>query len=271
MASHWIRRFAMLTLGGGLLLPASTPTLSPECDAANQEASQLLNAERIGEAESLTSSHISQLAGTTRVDRICKAILLTNLAIAQERLGKLDQAARSAQDSIALIEGVLGRDDPRMRAPLLVLASISVGRGQYERVTRLLSRVESLENPAPRELAVTYGLRSIVYAHQRRLPEAEDFGRRAIDEWGKAGLGDSLNVIPDLSNLATVLLCQKRPAEAVRLLERSLRILASSPDNVSIRGNILLIAAIAYWNQADIERAGEYFQQAITLQPNLSS
>ena len=254
-------QFALLVVAISRL---TATTLNPACNAVNREALALLAEGRASEAEGHLSQFVSQIDGRAD-DKLCMGVTLSNLTAALARLGKFDIAEQSAKRSMSLLEETLGPNAPTLGAPLQLLAQIAATKGQFGNAANLLSRVESLLAPTDADLPITKGLRATLLVKAGKLVEAEAEYRRSIAEIELAGRGATLDIAPDLYNLAVLYLKEHRVPEALALLERSVRIAESFPQDAYTHVNILLGLAVAHGMHKDSEEAEDRFREAMNL------
>jgi tetratricopeptide (TPR) repeat protein len=240
---------------------------SPECEAAHRQALTLLAEGRNADAEELLSPLVSKLS-TPQDDNVCLATMLGDLASAFQRLGRFVAAENATHRSLTLIvesiETTLGPHDPLLSHPLQMLAKLAIMDGQMQKAAELVSRAELLAL-TPSDRAATRGLRAGILAHQGKLADSEREYRLAISEWENADKAESLEAVPDLSNLAVVYIKQGRVKEALTLLERCLRIVEIPPYDLNLRVTTLLTIANAHAKSKEREHADLYFLKAIDL------
>jgi tetratricopeptide (TPR) repeat protein len=242
--------------------------LSPACDAVNRHALEVMAGGHVLQAETQLSQLASQV-GEPGDDQLCLGVTLSNLSAALGRLGKLDLAEQSARRSASLLEGTLGPSAPILRAPLLLLAQLAIAKRRFSKASILVSRVESLPRPSHAELAVTKGLSATLSSEVGNLVEAEAEYRQSIDEWELAGQSETLEMAPELCNLATLYLNDDRVPDALALLERSLRIAEKSPLDAETYIKTLLILAVARAAHHESKAADTHFQRAMDLVSSL--
>lgn len=256
------KRFGLLILATAGLTAAE---LSPECGAAYRPAVALLAGEQNEEAAKQLSQFASRL-GSSDSDKVCKAFALNSLAIAYERLGNFDGAQDAAKESVSLFEETLGPDTPSLRPPLLLLAQVATAKEQFAKADKLLSRVEQLPGATHSHLAIARGLRASLLVREKEYTEAEAAYRQSIAERELAGRGSSLDIAPELCNLANLYISEHRASEALPLLERTLRIAESAPFDANARAQALLGLALAHsTNKNQEEQAEGYFRKAVDL------
>jgi tetratricopeptide (TPR) repeat protein len=256
-----LNRLALLLLVATRLVAA---TLSPECDAANRKALVLLDGGRTAEAAGQLSQIVSQ-RDVSMHDSLCMGVTLSNLAHALEYSGKLDAAEQAGDRSAKLLAEAFGPNSPELCLPLLLLARISLEKRRLSKTSSLLSRVESLPVHEHADLALTEGLRADLLDEKRDFRGAADKYRQSIAEWEEAGEGDSLDIQPELCNLAILYVNEGRVPEGIALLERALRIAEDPSRDSNTRVRILLAAAVAYTRHKDLKKAEGYFQRAVVL------
>ena len=237
------------------------------CVAANREAIEEIDREQPGRAPAILNELLMQ-TGNTPENRLCLCATLTNLADGMLRAGKLDEAARAATKAADLA----GRDDRASSAllykPKLILAQIAVQRRHGSHALRLLKELDSITAASVRDLAVRFGLEAAVAAESGELKRAEGLARRSVQEWQRAGLFDTLEAVPDRSNLAMIWLRRGQTTEAIGEIQDCVRVLDRNPRSPILAAGTLLIAAGVLRSRAPRESEG-MLARVVTLLPEL--
>jgi tetratricopeptide (TPR) repeat protein len=193
-------------------------------------------------------------------------IAASNAAVIAQQQGNAREAERLAAKSVAVLE-TLGPRNLSLRRPLQVLAGIYIDQGQFDRAWKTLSRIEAIGPVTAVDTALLSGARGTLFEREGRIPEAEQQYKEAIVQWEKAGA--SLDLVPELENLALLHMKQKRNSEAEALFRRALSIVDASPQatehlHVSALTNLgIILIQQRDWNDAQIQLA-----QAMSLALN---
>ena len=263
--------FALTLLAATRVIAAE---ISPACESVNRQAQTLLAENRVTEAQTLLSQFTAQLdaaisGSNSNNDKLCLGVTLHNLSSALQDLGQLDAADQAASRSVRLLEEILGPTAPEIRRPLQLAASIAIQKGQWDRAATLLARAESLEALNRSDIAMTTTMRGKLLVQAGKLTDAECAYRQALSERELAGQGASPFIQTALSSLAIVYLKQGRAAEALPLLERSLKISELFPAHPESHTAALFNLAIAYSADHEEKAAASYFRLAIDSLANL--
>ncbi len=153
---------------------------------------------------------------------------LANLGTLHSRLGKYEVAQRYLRESLELAGRVLPQGHTVISQTQYNLATVLLEGSEYEAAERIFREVLTAWRAAavPNQLHVAKALNSLgrSLVRQERLEEAEEMIDEAItiaDPFGSAGaqlLGQGLH------NKATIATIRHKPAEAERLLRRTLEI-----------------------------------------------
>ena len=252
--------------------------ISPACVSVNRQAQALLAENRVTEAQTQLSQFSAQLDAAisgsnsnpnSDNDKLCLGVTLHNLSSALEDLGQLDAADEAISRSIRLLEEIVGPTAPEIRRPLQLAASIAIQKGQRNRAATLLARAELLEAHSRSDIAMTTTLRGRLLMQAGKLTDAECAYRQALSERELAGQGASPFIQTALSGLAIVYLKQGRAAEALPLLERSLKISELFPAQSESHTTALFNLAIAYSAHHEEKPAASCFRLAIDSLSNL--
>jgi hypothetical protein len=237
------------------------------CVAANRKAIEQIDREQPAQVPAILNELLMQ-TGNTPENRLCRSVTLTNLADGMLRAGKLDEAARAATEAADLA----GRDDRTSSAllysPKLILAQVAVQRRHGSQALQLLNELDSIPPPSARDLAVRFGLGAAVLAESGEFKRAEGLARRSVQEWQRAGLFDTLDAVPDRSNLAMILLRRGQTTEAISEIEDCVRVLDRNPRSPILAVGTLLIAAGVLRSHAPRESEG-MLSRVVTLLPEL--
>jgi len=108
--------------------------------------------------------------------------------------------------------------------------------------------------------------RGWIEANEGRWQDAERHYRGAISEWEAAGEGDTISVVPELSNLALLYLNQRRLADAAPLLERAWHLAdtakeATDEQRVTLMTNL----GVLYTRQRRWQAAGELLRRSLEI------
>jgi len=238
-----------------------------DCVAANRKAIDQIDREQPGRAPAILNELLMH-TGNTPENRLCRCATLTNLADGMLRAGKLDEAARAATEAADLA----GRDDRASSAllyrPKLILAQVAVQRRHGSQALHLLNGLDSIPGPSARDLAVRFGLEAAVVAESGEFKRAEGLARRSVQEWQRAGLFDTLDAVPDRSNLAMIWLRRGQTTEAISEIEACVRVLDRNPRSPILAAGTLLIAAGVLRSHAPRESEG-MLSRAVILLPEL--
>jgi hypothetical protein len=237
------------------------------CVAANRKAIEQIDREQPGRAPAILNELLRQ-TGNTPENRLCRCATLTNLADGMLRAGKLDEAARAATEAADLA----GSDDRASSAllyrPKLILAQVAVQRRHGSQALRLLNGLDSIPGPSARDSAVRFGLEAAVVAESGEFKRAEGLARRSVQEWQSAGLFDTLDAVPDRSNLAMIWLRRGQMTQATSEIEDCVRVLDRNPRSPILAAGTLLIAAGVLRKRAPRESEG-MLSRVVTLLPEL--
>jgi tetratricopeptide (TPR) repeat protein len=244
--------------------------ISPACESFNRHALSLLAQNRVTEAQTQLSQFTAQLdAASSENDKLCLGVTLHNLTSTLQDLGQLDAADQAVSRSVRLLEEILGPTAPEIRRPLQLTASIAIQKGQWDRAATLLARAESLKAQSRSDIAMTTTLRGKLLMQAGKLADAERVYRQALSERELAGEGASPFIQDALSSLAILYLKQGRAAEALPLLERSLKISELFPAHPESHTTALFNLAIAYSAHHEEKAAASCFRLAIDSLSNL--
>jgi hypothetical protein len=237
------------------------------CVAANRKAIEQIGQEQPGRAPSILNELLVQ-TGNSLEDRLCRCVTLTNLADGMLRAGRLDEAARAAAEAADLAGMEERTSSELLYRPKLILALVAVQRRHWSQALRLLKELDSIPDPSARDLAVRFGIDATVVAESGDFKRAEALGRRSVQEWQRAGLFDTLDAVPDRSNLAMIWFLRGQTTKAISEIEDCVRVLDRNPKSPILAVGTLLIAAAVLRNHSPRESAG-MLSRAVTLLPEL--
>jgi tetratricopeptide (TPR) repeat protein len=196
------------------------------CLAAIQTAVTHSAAGRWSESE---RELVEIIAEASAGNRLCLGIATGNLAVLLQRRGDIKGAERFARQSAAALDTGDPELEMALTRPLQVLAEVYLAEERFAKAKEVLARLEHM-SAVPRDRAAQAGSRALIDASEGRWQDAERHYSEAIVEWEKAGEGDAVSAVPELTNLALLYLNQRRFADAARLLERARRIVDTSKE-----------------------------------------
>jgi|JI10StandDraft_1071094.scaffolds.fasta_scaffold19507_4 tetratricopeptide (TPR) repeat protein len=161
-------------------------------------------------------------------EHLSVAQTLINLAAAQGNLGVDAEAKVSIERALAIFERTLGPRHPAFAMSLTTLATLHKRAGEYTEARSLNERALTIFEQALGPVHPNVGLVLLNLANLHVIAGAyaeAKFGyARALTIWEQALGPVHPNVALTLSNLAIVLLHEKRPREALQLIERAIPI-----------------------------------------------
>jgi tetratricopeptide (TPR) repeat protein len=177
-----------------------------ECLAAIQTAVAHSAAGRWSESERELAGIIAEASGG---NRLCLGIATSNLAVLLQRRGDIKGAETFARQSVAALDTGEPEFEMALTRPLQVLAEVYLAEGRFSKAKEVLARLEHMP-ASPQDRAAQAGSRALIDAHEGRWQDAERHYCEAIVGWEKAGEGDAMSAVPELTNLALLDLNQRR-------------------------------------------------------------
>ena len=233
------------------------------CLAAIQTAAAHGAAGRASEAERELVGIIAEASGG---NKLCLGIASADLAVLLQRQGDVKGAETYARQSIAALEQGGPDYEIALLRPLQVLAELYLSEQRFARAKEVLARLEHLPGSSPRDRAEQAGARALIDAAEGRWQDAERHYRASIAEWERSGEGDSMSVVPELTNLGLLYLNQRRLADAAPLLERARHIVDASREATDqMRLTALTNLGVLYVKQRQWGPAGELLQPALRI------
>ena len=255
--------------GFGVLLPAvfvgrllgAEPLTG--CLAAIQTAVAQSAAGRWSDAE---RALVGIIAETSSGNRLCLGIASGDLAVLLQRRGDVKGAERYARQSVDVLETGGPEYETALARPLQVLAGVYLDEKRFAKASEVLKRLEHLPASSPRDRAVQAGARAWIDANEGRWQDAEQHYHEAIAEWEAAGGGDTMSVVPELSNLALLYLNQRRLADAAPLLERAWHLADTSKEATNEqRVTLMTNLGVLYTKQRRWQAAGELLRRSLEM------
>jgi tetratricopeptide (TPR) repeat protein len=199
-------------------------------------------------------------------NRLCLGIASGDLAVLLQRRGDVKGAERYARQSVAALETGGPEYEIALARPLQALAQAYLAEQRFAKAKEVLARLEHLPESSPRDRALRVGARAWIDANEGRWQDAERHYRAAIGEWEKAGEGDAVSVVPELSNLALLYLNQRRLAHAAPLFERAWRITDTSKEATDEqRVTVMTNLGVLYTKQRRWQVAAELLRRSLEI------
>jgi tetratricopeptide (TPR) repeat protein len=199
------------------------------CLAAIQTAVAHGAAGRWNESE----RELTEVIAQAKDHPLCMGIAYGDLAVLQQRRGDIKGAERYAQQSVTAIDTAGAPGEMALGRPLQVLAQAYIAEHRFDKAKEVLERLEHLPAVSLRDRAVRAGARAWIDEAEGRWQDVERQYHTAIGEWEKAGEGDTISVVPELSNLGLLYLSKGRLGDAAPLFERAWRISGASKETTS--------------------------------------
>jgi tetratricopeptide (TPR) repeat protein len=265
----------MLRKAGLALLLASTSgqtfgqslnTFAPggRCVELNQTAMTQVANGKLKEAELALTAFLT--SGADEAQPACAGLVLNNMAALMSVSGRSEDGARLAEQAIQTLEKVYSPTDPALLRPLQILAAASFELGMMGKAREAFKRMQSIRIERPRDRALLYGMAATLSEVEGRLPEAEANYLAALQEWQKAGRGETAEAGAVVSGLGSLYIKENRLNESQQALDRALVILSSAKDAVSMdRIKLLLVRGTLLARQNDWPGAEQDLHDALTM------
>jgi tetratricopeptide (TPR) repeat protein len=223
------------------------------CAKLNQTfVTQMANGQ-FSEGETALSAALASRAD--HADDACTALILNNMAGLLSVLGRVAEAERLAERSVAILEKI--PNDSVLLRSLQILAAIRFEEGKIARAREALKRMQSIRIQRLEDSALVHGTAAAFLQDEGRRPEAEAEYIADIRAWGEAGRGETADTGDILNSLVALYIKEQRLDEARRTLDRALAIFSRARDAVpmdrikllNLRG--ALHARLGQWQQSE--------------------
>jgi tetratricopeptide (TPR) repeat protein len=201
-------------------------------------------------------------------DHLDLSFSLNNLALIHQERREYTQAILLQDRALAILEQAYGPDHPTVATALNNLALSHQLRGDLEIAERLhLRTLATLEKiGGPDQFAVGLSLWRLATIHRLRgeFNEADSMYQRSVSTWEKVLGPDSPELAWPTIGQGQLALARNKPADAVPLLERALRLRGddpSKPDRLA-EARFTLAQALAVDKHHDRSRVQALAQEA---------
>jgi len=199
-----------------------------------------------------------------------RADLYNHRAAVEYITGDYEESARLYTAALALREGELGPDHPRVADSLNNLGGVMFAKGENDAAARLFTRslriAEATLGPEHPQIAMTLGNLGLVYQSTGAYSEAIRVLTRA-NTIRAAALGeDHPQMASGLSNLALVYEAMGDNAAAARLFLRALALQeqALGPDHPQVADSLHNLATVRFAT-GDLDEAGRLLDRALGI------
>jgi tetratricopeptide (TPR) repeat protein len=164
--------------------------------------------------------------------------------------GKSQEAETLLNRALAIRQGQLGSNDPKVAEVIERLGALSYNRGKFaEAEVRFRKALDiDVQEMGERSVAVAYVMGDLGAAlrEEHRYPEAEAIVERSLALRRELLPPNDLSIAGSLNNLGRIYLGERRFSDARQSLEESLRIYVSSlpPDHPRIREDQVLLQRV---------------------------
>ncbi|BAY81616.1 hypothetical protein NIES267_10930 [Calothrix parasitica NIES-267] len=247
--------------------PVTANIVKSQSVASLQQGKQLYEAEQYADSVKVLQQVVTNYRNSG--DKLRQAVALSNLALAYQKLGKLNQAQQTITESLNLIQNPQADSTKNLSVAKIldIQGSIQLDLGKAEQALKTWQNAETIYkqinnqngvvssriNQAQAWLVLGFYRRSltILTALQQELKSQPDSTTKAVE---LRSLGDSLQLAGDLK-------------ESRKVLQKSLDIAQKlkSPQNISAA--LFSLANTARVEQ-DFPEAIKFYQQAATVTPN---
>jgi tetratricopeptide (TPR) repeat protein len=230
------------------------------CLTLNQTfATQLANGQ-FSEGEAALSAALR----ADHADDSCPALTLNNMAGLLSALGRVAEAERLAERSVAMLEK--SPNDAVLLRSLQILATIRFEQGKMARARAAFRRMQSIPISGPGDSALVHGTAAAFLQAENRLPEAEAEYIAALRAWGEAGRGDRADAAAILEALASLYIKEQRLDEAGRTLDRSLAIFSRAKDTAPMdRIKMFNLRAAVHARLGHWQQCEQYLGEALSI------
>lgn len=254
-----------ITLGSYVGKAATLSTQS--CQTVAARAQVLLVQQRNVEAENVLHNYL--IRSDSDQASVCRGALLAHLEWVLFQLGKMDEAERTAKESVRLLELAEGDSAPLLRQPLVILAQLAFSKGNIRQAYRLLARSNSLAGATHSDLAASHALKGSLLLFEKRLDEAEAEFRQSLAERVSAGEEQSLFAVPEHLHLAVIYLNRDQLTDALAEIECVPELIKHSPYNPELAVDASLLLALTQARLHRPDEAEHAFASALAGVPDL--
>jgi tetratricopeptide (TPR) repeat protein len=206
--------------------PNTSAPIGDLCVELNRTAMTQAANGKLKEAELALTAFLA--SGANQAQPACAGIVLNNMAALLSVSGRSEDGARLAERAVQTLEKAYFPNDPALLPPLQILASASFELGMIGKAREAFKRMQSIRVQRPEDHALLYGMAAALSEAEGKLPDAEANYLAALQEWQKAGRGETAEAGAILCGLGSLYLKEHRLSEARQALDRALAIFGSA-------------------------------------------
>lgn len=211
-----------------ILMVKAQPANETYCQKMNDRVVAIVESGQLEPAEDLMRRFVSEPQSPSH--RICAGLIYGNVASALGFLGRPQDAARLAEESIRTLEPSLPPGDALLVIPLQTLFAARFQLLEIGRARDALRKMERLTLDRPQDRAQFHGSSAALFDVEGRFAEAESEYLAALESWSDAGKANSASAGEILNALSLLYIRNKRYAAAEQTIERSNRIFTEASD-----------------------------------------
>ncbi len=189
-----------------------------------------------------------------------------NIGATHWRMGELERATEVLAQAKTILEGALGEDHPQLARVLHNQGAVFFDQGKleqalqaYDAALRIKRKLHEVPHPT---VALTAANKGDPLLKLGRYEEADASLREAIEQWEASVGPEHPDIALALTTLGRVRLAQKRPSEAVELLERASKLRAPGASDRDLWEQDLALAQALHDSGGDRARALELARRA---------
>lgn len=200
--------------------------------------------------------------------------LLMNKAIAQDRLGKIEESISLARRAVDLAILLHGEFSVEVADAETILASLLVGNGRLaEGLTlnqRALSTLSGLYSESHVKKADLLNNIGVVYLDQQESERARDYFQRALIEYNVIFGKRSKQSVGVYNNLAMTVMAQSKYDVAIELFHENLIRIDSSPESdLGIKSTVYQNLGLCYLGLRQDRKAYKQYQKSLSIKKSL--